>query len=177
MIEQELLILGILKEGPKHGYDIKRIIKDVIQTFTSLDVESIYYPLRVMEKKGYIKKEVGRFGRRPEKYTYHLSPKGNLRFNELLNNNFLSIRRPFFNIDLSLYFLPYVSGKVAQRQLFRRLNILNHIKSSLQKVARQFADAKTAYHLLAILKHNLELIEAEIKFTGNLIQTVSNKPC
>ena len=171
MFEQELLILGLLKGGPKHGYEIKRLIKEVIQTFTYLDVESIYYPLRVMEKKGYITKEISRPGRRPEKYTYHISSKGNARFNELINKNFLSIKRPFFNIDLSLYFLPYVSGKIARRQLSARLSLLKRIDAGLEKVTKELTQTKAASHLLAILRHNLDLIQAEIKFTEGLIDT------
>ena len=169
MFEQELLILGLLKGGPKHGYEIKRLINEVIQTFTYLDAESIYYPLRVMEQKGYIAKEVSRSGRRPEKYIYHISAKGEQRFDELINKNFLSIKRPFFNIDLSLYFLPYISARLAQRRLSARLNLLKMVKNGLEKVTEKQTKAKAPSHLLSILKHNLDLIRAEIKFTESLI--------
>ncbi len=41
-VEQELIILGLLKDKPRHGYEIKKQIKDVISTFAALEVESIY---------------------------------------------------------------------------------------------------------------------------------------
>lgn len=50
MIEQELLLLGLLREGPKHGYEIKLKIKEILFLFAGIDIKSIYYPLKVLEK-------------------------------------------------------------------------------------------------------------------------------
>ena len=45
-MEQELLLLGLLKESPKHGYEIKKKIKEMLSLFAGVDLKSIYYPLR-----------------------------------------------------------------------------------------------------------------------------------
>ena len=50
MIEHELLFLGLLKEGPKHGYEIKKMIEEDLSQFIGLKIKSIYYPLKKMEK-------------------------------------------------------------------------------------------------------------------------------
>ena len=50
MIEHELLFLGLLKESPKHGYDIKLKIKEILSLFAGVELKSIYYPLRILEK-------------------------------------------------------------------------------------------------------------------------------
>jgi DNA-binding PadR family transcriptional regulator len=42
MIEQELLFLGLLKEGSKHGYEIKKRIKEILSLFAGLEIKSIY---------------------------------------------------------------------------------------------------------------------------------------
>src|SRR3989338_4855247 len=54
MIEHELLFLGLLKEGPKHGYEIKRLIEEELFPFVGLKIKSIYYPLKTMEKLGLV---------------------------------------------------------------------------------------------------------------------------
>ena len=54
---QKLIILGLLQGGCKHGYEIKKFIKKELGLFTSVDTLSIYYPLKVMEREGLIKKE------------------------------------------------------------------------------------------------------------------------
>ena len=117
MIEHELLFLGLLKDGPKHGYEIKRLIEEDLFPFVGLKIKSIYYPLKKMEKLGLVKKDVGREGKWPEKYVYSLTPKGEKIFDHLITESFLSIERPYFNIDLSLYFLQYVEKGIAKRQL------------------------------------------------------------
>jgi len=55
VIEQELILLGILREGPAHGYQIKKKINEVLSLFTGVELKSIYYPLGI-RKKGRFKK-------------------------------------------------------------------------------------------------------------------------
>lgn len=49
----EQLILGILLEGPQHGYHIEQVIKEHgMRTWTEVGFSSIYYVLDKLEKKG-----------------------------------------------------------------------------------------------------------------------------
>lgn len=173
MIENELLFLGLLKEGPKHGYEIKRQIEEELLPFVGLKIKSIYYPLKKMEKIGLIKKDVGREGKWPEKYVYSLTPKGEKVFDHLITESFLSIERPYFNIDLSLYFIPYVDKTIVQRQLRGRVLFLRRIGRELQDLKRNVKPNQK--HLALILDHDLDLVEAEIKslakFTTHLRNT------
>jgi len=160
MIEHELLFLGLLKDGPKHGYEIKRLIDEELFPFVGLKIKSIYYPLKKMEKLGLIKKDVGREGKWPEKYVYSLTAKGDKIFDHLVTESFISIERPYFNIDLALYFLQYVDKGIAKRQLRGRILFLRRIRRELQEVKK--AMNKTQGHLEIILDHDLDLVHAEI---------------
>ena len=166
MIEHELLFLGLLKDGPKHGYEIKRQVEEELFPFVGLKIKSIYYPLKKMEKLGLIKKDVGREGKFPEKYVYSLTPKGDKIFDHLITDSFLSIERPFFNIDLSLYFLTYVEKGIAKRQMRGRLLFLRRIRRNLEVVKKALHPSKK--HLHIILDHDLDLVEAEIKSIARL---------
>ena len=161
MIEHELLFLGLLKDGPKHGYEIKRQIEEELFPFVGLKIKSIYYPLNKMEKLGLVKKDVGREGKWPEKFVYSLTAKGDKIFDHLITESFLSIERPYFNIDLSLYFLQYVDQKIAQRQLKGRVIFLRRIKRQLENIRKTMKIPQQ--HLHIILDHDLDLVEAEIK--------------
>jgi len=167
MIDSELLLLGLLKESPEHPYSIKKKIKEISRTFLGLRQESIYYPLRKMESEGLISKRIIRNRKRPEKYVYSITKKGENRFLELLNKSFFSIQRPYFNIDLSLYFLPYINKDLAKRRLRSRSDLLNRIKRGLEEMRKDFP--KTS-HLAIILEHNLELVKSEIRFISHLIE-------
>ena len=170
MIEHELLFLGLLKDGPKHGYEIKRLIDEELFPFVGLKIKSIYYPLKKMEKLGLVKKDVGREGKWPEKYVYSLTPKGDKIFDHLVTESFLSIERPYFNIDLALYFLEYVDKKLAQRQLRGRVIFLRRIRRELQAVKNNMRKGKG--HLEIILDHDLDLVEAEINSIAKLTEVL-----
>lgn len=166
MIEHELLFLGLLKDGPKHGYEIKRLIEEEVFSFVGLKIKSIYYPLKQMEKLGLVKKDIGREGKWPEKFVYSLTPKGDKIFDHLITESFLSIERPYFNIDLSLYFLNYVDKKIAKRQLRGRVLFLKRIRRDLATLKSSSPKQK---HLHIILDHDLDLVDAEIKSIGRLV--------
>ncbi len=167
---QDLVILGFLKEGPKHGYEIRKSIDQELSTFTTVDSKSIYYPLRKLEKKGLVVKRAGRKGKRPAKFIYKITKEGEGVFERLLNANFLTFQRPIFNIDLSLYFLPLVKSGLAKNRLRNRLRGMNRILQWLQEKKTDLGKKRKSYHLLAIIEHQIGLTRADIKFTQNLIK-------
>lgn len=173
-LEQELLILGLLKDKPRHGYEIRKQVKDVVSTFAALDVESIYYTLNLLEKKGFVKKVVSSEGHRPEKFTYSLTPKGEERFTRLLTKSILTVERPKFSIDIALYFLPYLPADVARHRLKGRTRILTKVEEGLKSLADQLR-VKSSYHLKSIVDHNLELLQAEKKFIQDMEEEMSRQ--
>jgi DNA-binding PadR family transcriptional regulator len=173
MIEHKMLFLGLLVDGPKHAYEIKRIISEELYPLMGLTVKSIYYPLKKMERLGLVTKDVGREGRWPEKYIYSITPEGKRIFNHLAAESFLSIDRPFFNINLSLYFLQYVDKKIAKRKLRGRLMFLKRIKASLEELIKKQLPSSSP-HFPIILEHDLHLVEAEISSFTKLTKTLED---
>ncbi|MDD5431724.1 MAG: PadR family transcriptional regulator [Candidatus Omnitrophica bacterium] len=171
MIEQEITLLGLLKESPKHGYEIKKKIKSLLSLFGGAEIKSIYYPLTILEKRGLVVKRVNKQGKRPARFVYELTPKGHARFEELLNESFLNFKRPQFSLDLSLYFLHYIKPEIAGKRLKVRMRVLEKLSIdlirtiNLLKRKKQFSSAN-------ILEHNLQMVDSEIKFLSNLIATL-----
>lgn len=160
-----------MAEGPKHGYDIKRQIEEEIAPEIGLHIKSIYYPLKKLEQNALIERQVGRQGRRPEKYVYRITSRGKKRFDELIEESFVLIERPFFRMDLSLYFLHLADRSQAKRRLSMRLTLLRKIVKEIA-VLKEKASHKnrTQSSAFLILEHNLDLVEAEVKSTEKLIQ-------
>jgi DNA-binding PadR family transcriptional regulator len=171
MIEHELILLGLLKEGPKHGYDIKVKINEILSLFTGVSVKSIYYPLTILEKKGLVVKHVTKPSRRPPRTVYALTARGEHYFDELLNKSFLDFRRPEFSLDLSLYFLRFMKRDVSQRRLRARMQILKKIIAMLQVMIKKHRRQRSSAVGL-ILEHNLRMVGAELSFLASLIKTV-----
>jgi len=170
MIEQELLLLGLLRQGPKHGYDIKTKVKQILSLFAGIQLKSVYYPLKVLKQKGLIAKKIAKVGKRPKRIVYTLTLKGRKRFEELLNKSLLELKRPQFNLDLSLYFLHYLKPLSAKRRLRARLHILNRVSAGIKKMVSLKGGRQVS--LSRILEHNLKMLEAESKFLSDLIKNL-----
>ncbi|MCX5714387.1 MAG: PadR family transcriptional regulator [Candidatus Omnitrophica bacterium] len=171
MIAQELILLGLLKESPKHGYEIKKKIKEILQLFAGVEIKSIYYPLSILEKKGLVVKKAKKFGRRPACLEYCLTTKGQSRFYELLSKSFLNFKRPQFSLDLSLYFLPFAKPAVAKRRLRARMQVLDRLAKSMRQMANNTKN-QSSLSLKRIFEHNLQMVEAESRFLVGLISTL-----
>ncbi|MFH1641197.1 MAG: PadR family transcriptional regulator [Candidatus Omnitrophota bacterium] len=169
MIEHELILLGLLRESPKHGYEIKRKIKEILTLFAGVDVKSVYYPLRILEEKNLVLKRINKQGKRPERFVYELTPKGRSRFDELLNKSLLDFKRPQFSLDLSLYFLHYMKAGIIKRRLRARMHILKRLSKSIRPMIENLKKKKTP-SLSYIMEHNNLMIKTELKFLSSLIK-------
>lgn len=170
MVEHELLLLGLLKSGPKHGYEIKKLIEEDLKPLLGIKLKSIYYPLNKMESLGYLKKDVGSQGRGPEKYVYKLTAKGQSIFERKVAESFRAIERPYFNLNLSLYFLQYVDKKIAKHQLKTRVMLLKRIKREIEGFSKEVKNTKR--HLKIIFEHDLDLVQAEIDYITRLMEAL-----
>lgn len=171
MIEQELILLGLLRQSPKHGYEIKVKAREILSSFAGVQLKSIYYPLRILEKKGLLTKCADKLGSRPERFVYCLTGKGKERFELLLNKNLLDFTRPQFTLDLSLYFLHFIKPVLARRRLKKRLEILEKISRGIERMLNS-QELKDSLALSRIMEHNLCLLGAEASFLSSLLKKI-----
>lgn len=69
-------ILGILKEAPRHGYELKTIFDERIGIFWNLNYGQIYTTLDRLEKEGFISGTEEEQDSRPDKKVYDISLRG-----------------------------------------------------------------------------------------------------
>lgn len=89
-MKARLLILGVLHRGNFHPYEIKRRLENaMVECYTDVDVGTLYYAIRQLEKEGLIstvsRERVARGGMRT---IYKITPKGKTEFQELLHRQF-----------------------------------------------------------------------------------------
>ncbi|MBP7087722.1 MAG: PadR family transcriptional regulator [Candidatus Omnitrophica bacterium] len=169
---QRLIILGILKQGPRHGYEIKKVINKELGIFTSLENKSIYYPLEVMEKEGSIEKRAVKESGKLARYVYSITSRGNKEFIKLALKALLSEKRPFIDIDIPLYFLPYLERKEVLARVRLRKRFLEKVNDWLTinlKKKQGFSP-----HQRLLLKHHLNLLKTEENFLEDIIRMVKD---
>jgi len=168
----DLILLGVLMHGPRHGYEIKKFIDDELSNFTNISSGPIYYALGGLEKRGLVRKTVEKPGKRPERYVYYITGQGEKEFYKLIYRNFLILERPLINLDVSLYFLDLIEPQMAIKRLKNRLTNLKTIGDWAKDLEKSLIEKKSPYHLITLARHTLKMMETEISFVEELIEAL-----
>jgi DNA-binding PadR family transcriptional regulator len=169
---QNLIILGFLKKNPSSGYDIKKFIQKELGVFSEFQNQSIYYPLRKMERQGLIKKKEAKGSWRLKKYIYSITAKGDKLFAGLCKKALLSQSRPFIELDIVLYFLPFLDKKEILPLLRLRLRFLEKVRAWL--VAKKEELKTEPKNLNLLLDHHYQLAAAEKTFLNDVIKSIKD---
>jgi DNA-binding PadR family transcriptional regulator len=140
-----------------------------------LEVSSapLYYTLKKFEQEGLVTKWSTVSGRRPKKYVYSLTAKGQEEIKELLLKNITYLHRPSFNLDISLYFLNFLTPQDVVETLKGRLRESRKLKYLLQRQKKGLESDATRRREYIITAHNIRLTEAEMEFVKDLIEAFS----
>lgn len=169
---QDIVLLGLLCEGPKHGYEMKKLIEEDLGRFMELSSGPIYYGLKNLEARGLVTKTIGQHGRRPEKHIYKITDKGRKEFRNLLHRNFLTLHRPFHNLDLSLYFLKFLEPPEVLKMIRERLAGLRQIRLWAHQLEKSLRQEGKPYHLIAISEHIYLTVQVEIDFIKDFMESL-----
>jgi len=169
---QDIVLLGLLCDGPKHGYEMKKLIEEDMGRFMELSSGPIYYALKNLESRSLVTKTVGQHGRRPERYVYQITKKGRQEFRNLLHRNFLTLQRPFDNLDLSLYFLKFLEPVDVLKMIRERLVSLRRVRLWAHQLEKSLRQEARPYYLIAISEHIRLTVGIEIDFIKNFMRSL-----
>jgi DNA-binding PadR family transcriptional regulator len=168
-MERELLLLGVLRHGEMHGYQLHDFIEKNMAFCTDLKKPTAYFLLDKMQENGWVKVKEARDGNRPQKRIYKLTPKGEAAFLELLRDNLAGFSSAKTGSDIGLAFVDALSPDEAQTFLLQRRNA----------VAAQIAEFEEApahagsYQLL--IDHQLHYLRSELEWLNLVIRRVKAK--
>src|SRR5215831_15193187 len=150
-MKAELLILGVLHRGNFHPYEIKRRLRNaMVECYTDVDVGTLYYAIRQLEKSGLIaavrQERVARGGVRT---VYGISARGRRRFQQLLNEQFAapgSVAQTLYSPMLFFQFanLPLIANLLRTR-ITRETEAIRELAEIRQRLGS--APATGALHL------------------------------
>lgn len=166
-----LVILGLLRERPLYGYELKHIIEDHMGDWTNIAFGSIYFALGKLADEGFIEKiATEQEGKRPSRSIYQLTEPGREEFLRLLRGVLGEVERDYYAIDIGLFFkdaLPsqevesYLRGRVAQ--LEGTLAFLNSHQSE------QMISEDVPTQAAIIFDHTRFHLQAELDWTQELL--------
>ena len=133
------LILGVLHRGNFHPYEIKRRLQNaMIECYTDVDVGTLYYAIRQLEKDGLIvavsHERVARGGMRT---VYKITTKGKVAFREELHHQFEEEGPVSQTLYGALLFLHLADLAVVEELVRRKIAHLDELIAKLVPILKQ----------------------------------------
>jgi DNA-binding PadR family transcriptional regulator len=123
-VDRELLLLGILRREAMHGYRLVEIVETGLRSCTDLKKPTAYFLLGKLARAGMVTRTRTREGKRPPKWVYRLTPKGEESFQAMLRKNLAEFVAPKNPGSAGLAFLDVLPSEEARQLLAQRVAAL-----------------------------------------------------
>lgn len=173
---RDLVVLGLLTQQPRYGYEIKMIIDNVMSHVIDISSGSLYYGIKKLQQRGLVEEDsIEKIGRRPERSVYRITEPGKQFFSAELPRVIFPRARPYFPMDLALYFFEFMDKKEQARRLKMRLEYLKHLAKLLKQIKASSSSAAPDNQLF-IFTHRLRYISMEQSFIKELLEHLVGQP-
>jgi len=172
-----LVLLGMLRDRPLYGYEIKQLIEEHMSDWTSIAFGSIYFALDKLAEEKFVEKvDVEQKGKRPSRSVYQITSSGRKEFYRLLRETWQQFERNYFPLDICLFFLDSLPLdeviSYLQIQKGNLQTVLDHVqRHRLEELALPDVPPIAAN----IFDHSLVHIQAELKWISSLIRKLKSK--
>jgi DNA-binding PadR family transcriptional regulator len=157
----DLAILGLLRDRPRHGYELKARLLEL--GYSRVSFGSLYPALRRLEKRGFIV-ALRQTGRRK---AYRLTDTGTQELARILDSSDEDEDRRF---NMRLAFFQYLEPAARLRSLKRRRNhLVNRLKTAQNALQSTQAEGPVDHYTAALLQHNVGTTESDIAWLDRLI--------
>jgi DNA-binding PadR family transcriptional regulator len=162
----DLAVLGLLKEAPMSGYELKKQLSVNLGAFWRVSYGSLYPCLKRLAGEGALDVEVAPFTSR-KKHVYRLTDQGNRLFHQLLESAD-GHEHEQDRFSMRLAFFRYLRPEARLYQLERRRGYLQERLADLRASVRTARERMDAY-AIELMDHGLDEREREIAWLDRLI--------
>lgn len=167
---RDLVVLGLLSEQPRYGYEIKMIIDHVMSHVIDISSGSLYYGIKKLQQNGHIEEStIEKVGRRPERSVYDITRSGRRYLQRELPNVIFPLATPVLPINLALYFFDKMTPKERMRRIKMRKEQLRCFRQHVLDLRKQYKDVATEWHML-INVHMEMFVKMEAEFLNHVIE-------
>lgn len=167
----EFAILGILQDGPIHGYELRKRLNQVLGSLRVISFGSLYPALKKLRLRGDLIERAEDVTPRRRKIVYAVTPNGSKRFATMLANagpdawddETFGLHFSFFSRSNGKLRLQILEG--------RRLRIAQR-----RAVLHEFLEGphpEMDSYTLELQRHGLEILEHELRWLDGLIAAES----
>ena len=138
MTDSELVILHLLAEKPRHGYEMEEVIEERgMREWTAIGFSSIYYLLNKLEKAGMVEKSAAAAERGPSRNVFNLTASGLQTLRQEALTSLASHQGDYKTLLMGLANLPLLTQEEALPALIMHRDELSlridHIAQQLER--------------------------------------------
>lgn len=168
-MERKLLLLGLLRQGEMHGYQINEVINSHLGTSVQMKPATAYDLLKKMADEGWITYTEEREGNRPPRRVYTITPAGEAAFQSLLRKSLADYKPAEFQSDISLAFLDTIPAGEALPLLRQRLGLIARLHDDLAAMGLHHPGS-----MQWVIEHHQRHLAAESAWLEEVIQRLEN---
>lgn len=158
----DIMILEQLRNGPKHGYEIKQFIESTLGGTYQMTNSKLYPSLKRFEEMGAIEREVIRQEGKPDKHLYHFTAVGQEILHDLITDFAEDKARREGEFYVRVTCFPLLTVEERLTILRSRLAVLRKRRTSVQQWGEK--DNRLSLHYLKALSAlRKELFDVETR--------------
>ncbi|HEY5527445.1 MAG TPA: helix-turn-helix transcriptional regulator [Candidatus Anoxymicrobiaceae bacterium] len=164
----ELAILGLLKERPMHGYELKKRLSYMLGHFWTVSYGSLYPAIKRLEKSGSIERAYSVKEKTRHRNVYRITQRGEAEFMRVLTSDLsdASLADPE-KFDVRMAFFQYLEPET-------RLALLETRRKLLEEQVAKFKAYKSSngdedQYRRGLLSHKVEIAKSDIRWLDRLM--------
>lgn len=166
----DLIVLGMLKKEPMGAYDIQKLVEyRNISKWVKISTPSIYKKAIQLEEKGFIKGDIVKEGKMPEKAVYSLTDAGEKEFERLMLEIAAKPIHIFLDFNAVIVNIDSLSPEMQSSCIERIEENIKTLKSYLEENINEKEHIPEIPETgMAVLRQQFVLVEAIEKWITSL---------
>ena len=167
--DADIVLLSLLAEQPRHGYDLDRVIEQRgYRQWTSLAFSSVYYLLKRLSERGLLEPDEGSQGRRT---VFRVTEAGRRELRQAAGERVLAPAPPSAGVLPALNAYSRLDDPELVTLLVRRAEALLGRLDELRALRAQVDEE----HALAIFDYEILRQEADLAWTRTLLKKADSE--
>lgn len=163
----DLAVLGLLKEKPMYGYELKKALDGRLGRSASFG--SLYPTLKRLAKRGLVQSDLPRAEAGRRKNVYRITPVGEAEFERILETFGPAAAEDREDFMIRLAFFKYTRPETRQRLLERRRGHLQDRLEAIKESLRTLRERMDAYSL-QLMQYEANETEHGIRWLESMLE-------
>jgi DNA-binding PadR family transcriptional regulator len=165
----ELAVLGLLKERPMHGYEVKKRLDEKLGHFWQFSYGSLYPSLKRLSTAGHVAMEYPKGEASRRKNVYRITDEGEQVFERLIEESGPTATEGREQFMLRLAFFRYMKPETRRRLLENRRGYLQARLTKITAALKNVRERMDNYSL-ELMRYGADETEHDIKWLDGMLE-------